>query len=626
MRLFPFAALALLVSAAAQAPTVTTLLSNGTTQTRYDMVILGDGYRAVEQAQFNTDCQTFLTALFNKQPYQTFAAYYNVHTVFRASVDSGADHPDENPQLWRNTVYNASYNTGGVDRCLYIGNTSQALADAALAPANEGRILVMVNDSRYGGCASQFAVSYNGSSMTEVQIHELGHSLGSLADEYDYPNTTYTGGEPGEVNITTSPTGQKWSYWWGTDGISSFQGAGYYLYGLYRPKNNCLMRSLGVSLCAVCKEQIAKVTNSIVDTIHTFSPTSTNLTIGNSLPQTFTIAHFVPPGNNPLIGWKVDGVVVPGATGTSYVFDPNTVALGLHTVEASVLDRTTIVRVDTAGVMRETQSWNVTVTNPNATQLRIPAFAASSVWVTPGAPVTLTPTIANDGPATATNFDVEYFLSATQPWTTQSIYLGKDVVGSLPASQQVVLNHAVTVPWHLEPHLYYLYVVVDRTNTVFETNEGDNQRVTALVGQTGPCVTKLEFDDPLLYPFDDATVSVATGGTVHPTVVARCASPGTIYLIVWGGSGTTPGTTLAPGITVPINQDFLTQLGLSAVNGAWFQSFLGTLDAQGLGRATFALPAATGLVVTPGHFAALLVDPVIGFSATSNPVSILLGQ
>ena len=53
--------------------------------------------------------------------------------------------------------------TGGVGRCVYIQNESLALQDAALAPANEGRVLVLVNDSRYGGCASTFAVSYNGS-------------------------------------------------------------------------------------------------------------------------------------------------------------------------------------------------------------------------------------------------------------------------------------------------------------------------------------------------------------------------------------------------------------------------------------------------------------------------------
>ncbi|MBM4063518.1 MAG: hypothetical protein FJ265_20830, partial [Planctomycetes bacterium] len=265
--------------AAAQFPVVQTVYNSGSTQSRYDMVILGDGYQAAEQTRFNQDVQTFLTALFQKQPYTTFAAYYNVHTVFRPSVDSGADHPDANPPIWRNTVYNASYNTGGVARCLYIGNTAQASADAALAPANEGRVLVFVNDSRYGGCAGGFAVSYNGSSMSEVQIHEIGHSIGELADEYDYPNATYTGPEPGDCNITTSSIGQKWSHWWGYDGISAFQGAGYHQYGLWRPKLNCLMRSLGVALCAVCKEQISKLTNSIVNVIDTSSPAGTNLNL-----------------------------------------------------------------------------------------------------------------------------------------------------------------------------------------------------------------------------------------------------------------------------------------------------------------------------------------------------------
>jgi hypothetical protein len=46
----------LAATTAAQAPTVTTVLNNGTTQSRYDMVILGDGYQSFEQTKFNTDC------------------------------------------------------------------------------------------------------------------------------------------------------------------------------------------------------------------------------------------------------------------------------------------------------------------------------------------------------------------------------------------------------------------------------------------------------------------------------------------------------------------------------------------------------------------------------------------
>ena len=616
--------LTLTLAAPLAAQTVTTVLSNGTTATRYDMVILGDGYQANEQTQFNNDVNTFLAALFNTQPYQTFANYYNVHTVFRASVDSGADHPDVTPPIYRNTVYNASYNIGGTPRCLYIQNASQALADAALAPANEGRILVMVNDNRYGGCAGTFAVSYNGGSMSQVQIHELGHSMGQLADEYDYPNGTYTGSEPGSVNITTSPSGAKWSHWHGTPGISSnaYQGAGYYQLGLYRPRSNCLMRALGQSLCAICQENIVRITNSICDAIATESPTTSNFTINTGTVQPFSFTHYVPAAHNPTIEWRVDGNVIAGQTGTSFSLDTTGMSLGAHAVECSVTDHTTIVRQDPSQLMRHAHTWAVTITNPNVAQLRIPTFTMSSIWVQPGGTPTMSATIINDGPATTGPFDVEFFMTTQQGWTTNDIYLGKVVSNGLAATQQTVINHQVALPWSLEQTVYYVYVVVDRPNVVPELYENDNERLGVFIVQTTPCVTKLEFDDPLLYPHDSAAVSTGSGGTVHPTVVARCATPGSIYLVAWGCSGTSPGTLLAPGLTVPLNQDFCTQLGLAAANGAWLQAFLGTLDAQGFGRATFALPPASGLWPSNGHFAAVIVDPAIGFSAVTNPVVI----
>lgn len=609
----------------AQAPTVTTVLNNGSTQSRYDMVILGDGYQAFEQNKFNSDVTTFLAALFQKQPYQTFAAYYNVHTVFRASVDSGADRPDENPPIYRNTVYNATYNYGGTDRCLYIQNTSQALADAALAPANEGRILVMVNDTRYGGCAATFAVSYTGSSMSEVQIHELGHSLGQLADEYDYPNQTYTGAEPGSANITTSPTGQKWSIWWGTDGISAFQGAGYYLYGLFRPKTNCLMRTLGVALCRVCQEGITKITNSSVDTIDSTVPSTTNVILTVPNTQTFSFTHIVPAANAPTIAWKLDGNVIPGVTGQSHTLDSTTLSLGLHTLECSVHDHTLLVRADPQLVMRETHTWQVTVSDPTAAQLRVPSVSTSAVWVQPGGAITITANLANDGPAAAGPFAVEYFLSPTQSWTPQSLYLGSVTVPTLAATQQITVPYVANLPWSLPLQLLYGFVVVDRANVVTETNENDNQRNFVLLGQAGSCVTRLEYVDPLVYPGDAATASLAAGRTLHPTLVAPCANPATtLYLIAWTGSGTSPGVPLGPGITLPLNPDALTTIGLDGLNGPVFGGFLGLLDAQGIGRATFTLPPGAGLGLGQTHFAGVLLGDTQLFTAVTNPIGLLL--
>jgi hypothetical protein len=610
-------------TAAAQFPVVTTVLNNGTTQTRYDMVILGDGYQAAQQAQFNADVTAFLTALFQKQPYQTFAAYYNVHTVFRPSVDSGADRPDETPPVYKNTVYDATYNYGGVDRCLYIQNTSQALADAALAPATEGRVLVMVNDTRYGGCASTFAVSYNGAQMTEVQIHELGHSLGQLADEYDYPYTTYTGGEPSAVNITTSPIGQKWSVWHGTDGISAFQGAGYYLQGLYRPKANCLMRSLGAALCRVCQENITKITNSIVDVIATTTPAATSVNVLVPTPQTFSFTHFVPAGNLPLITWKLDGAVIPGATGTSWTLNPATTTLGTHTVTVSVKDQTLLVRSDPSNVMTETHTWNVNVTDPNMTNLRVPSASSNLVFVPAGGSVNLTANVTNDGPGTAGTFAVEFFIGGS-PWALTHTFLGSVTVPPLGPGQTTTINHTAQLPWSLPPVLQWIHVVVDRANVVTESNENDNSRTIVVFGQTPGCVTKLEFTTPLTLG-GQASLSLAAGGSLHPTVVAPCLNPATtLYLIAWTGSGTAPGIPLAPGVTLPLNFDAFTQLGLDGMNGPVFGNFLGILDAQGLGHATFTLPPSVALPVGQTHFAALLLGQAQLFTATTNPIALQL--
>lgn len=619
-------ALGLAVGVSAQAPIVTTVLNNGTTQSRYDIVILGDGYQASEQTTFDTHVTTFLTGLFQKQPYATFAAYYNVHTVFRASNQSGADEPDIVPAVYVDTAYDATFNVGGTARCLYIGDTALALADAALAPATEGRVLVMVNTNRYGGCASTFAVSYTGASMIEVQVHEMGHSLGLLADEYDYPNDTYTGAEPGQVNATISPVGQKWSHWWGTDSISAFEGARYYLHGLYRPKSNCLMRSLGVALCAVCREQISKVTNSIVDTIVTTTPATSPVTVASNGSQVFSITHIVPPANNPLITWRLDGTAIPGATGTSYSLAGNSVSLGAHTLAVEVLDQTAFVRNDPAATMRETHSWQVSVQNPVGAQLRLPAFTSSLVWVQPGAAVTASPTVVNDGPADAGAFDVEFFLTSTTSLpTTPDIYLGKLQVGGLLAGQSTVLSTQVQMPWRIRPQLYYLHALVDRTNQVVENNEADNDRYVPLIGQAGPCVTKLEYADPLLYPADSASVSVSLGGVLHPTVVAPCADPQTtLYLIAWGGSGTAPGLQLNPSVLLPLNYDGFTDLGIAALNGPILGGFLGVFDAQGLGHATFTLPSTTGLASAQTHFACVLIGGNDFFAAATNAVELNL--
>jgi hypothetical protein len=619
-----FAAAIAAAGARAQAPIVTTVLNNGPTSSRYDLVILGDGYQAQEQARFQNDVTAFLGGLFQKAPYSAFAAYFNVHTVFRSSIDSGATHPDATPPILRNTAYGASYNTGGTARCLYITNTGLALADAALAPANETRVLVMVNDSRYGGCAGQFAVSYNGASMIEVQSHEMGHAVAQLADEYDYPNGNYTGNEPGQVNITANSVGQKWSHWWGTEGVSAFQGAGYHQTGLWRPRIDCLMRSLGVPNCPVCREQITRTVNAVVDTIESPQPSQSPVTVVRPAAQTFSFTNLVPAAHNPLVTWSLDGVPIQGQSATSYSLATAAMTVGLHSLTVEVRDQTTLVRHDPAQTMRETQTWSVLVTDPVAANLRLSGMSLSQNILPAGSDVDVTVTVHNDGPAAAADFDVETFLSIDNVVQTTDLYVGKSHIALLPAGQQMQLVRRFRVPAFTLPRFYSTIAIADRPGAVFETLETDNVAFAGMLVQPGGCGPTLEYRDDLLYPRDSGGVSIAQGGVLLPTVTAPCAAPGTFYLIAWSCSGTSPGTPMAPGVLVPLNADAFTLVGLEHLNGSVFQVFAGLLDADGVGRAALAWPPGLLIGPTPGHFAAVLMDLSPAFLAASNPVAFVL--
>ncbi len=361
MRSLPLLGILLLTSFAT-GQKVKTVLNNGPVGNRYDIVILGDGYQASEEAKFDQDVQKAINKLFSKSSYKAYKNFFNAHSVFRASNESGADHPDRSPPIVKDTAYDASYNTGGTPRCLYIKNTSRAQADSRLAPDVEGRVIVLVNDTRYGGCAGTFSVSYTGSSGAEVQAHEFGHSFGRLADEYDYGRTgSYTGPEPSQANITKDSTGKaKWPLWLGYNGISAFQGAGYYKTGLWRPKIDCLMRTLNVPLCEICNEQIVKQAYVTVNPIENRVPKASKIGVKRGASPTFSISSLI-PGKRSII-WSVNSKQV-ATDATKFTWNTSTYAAGSYTVEVTIKDLTSFVRKDATNLLTSSERWAVDLTS-----------------------------------------------------------------------------------------------------------------------------------------------------------------------------------------------------------------------------------------------------------------------
>ncbi|MBN2022066.1 MAG: hypothetical protein JW809_04670 [Pirellulales bacterium] len=366
------AAVVLIASASAAAPI--TMIDNGASSNRVDVVFLGDGYTAAQIGStyvqhINDYIDYFFRDVANSDPFHRYRNFFNVHRIDVVSNESGADVPPQG--IYRDTALDASYFFDGeTDRLLYVNTTK---ADAALATGLAGAGFtaemryVAVNDTRYGGGGGSYAVYAAGNSAArEVALHEMGHSFSGLADEYGGDPNPYTGGEPSAVNVTKDPTGAKWAQWLGYEQpgigtIGAYEGGYYHDAGVYRPSLNSKMRSLNQPFNAVSREKIILDIYTFVDPLDAWDD--------NGAPLVDPGAISVATVDDEVIQleWFVDGELVPEATGATFDLTQLYGALGQHAISVRAFDPTGFDPVD--GWVRRDQdeleqfvSWDVTLT------------------------------------------------------------------------------------------------------------------------------------------------------------------------------------------------------------------------------------------------------------------------
>ncbi|MEM8679757.1 MAG: M64 family metallopeptidase, partial [Planctomycetota bacterium] len=358
------------------AQTVTTVVNNGPSTNRIDLIFVGDGYTA---GQIETDyaghVQEELDYLFNgafRNPFPRYENFFNAHRVNVISNESGADQPPLN--IFRDTALDATYWTGNIERCLYLdtGKANQAVG-AALAGTGidiDAR-LGLVNDTKYGGCGGQWAVYAAGnSSAADIGVHELGHSLGGLADEYFSPGF-YNGPEPSSVNLTANPDSGKWDRWVGYNDpdtpigpIGYYEGGGYHQFGLFRPSVNSEMRNLFRPFDAVSREQFIRRFYQEVDPLDAWSANGSALS-GNELV-------WVDPVDAAVIGieWSLNGSPL-GITDDNVDLAQLGLPAGNHQLQARAYD--TILdhsftgssldwwRLEDTSLLEQTITWNISI-------------------------------------------------------------------------------------------------------------------------------------------------------------------------------------------------------------------------------------------------------------------------
>ncbi|MEU4802257.1 M64 family metallopeptidase [Actinosynnema sp. NPDC023587] len=233
----------------------------GDADQRFDLVFVGDGYTSSELGAYHGHVVDKWAELSAVEPFKSYKQYFNVWQVDVVSNESGVDH---DPALGsaKDTALDMGFWCQGRDvdteRLLCV-NQAKAGQFGALAPGAD-QIIALGNTAKYGGAGGGVATAAGANAQAgQIAVHELGHSIGGLADEYDYPYDRYAGDEPAEPNATADASGAKWSRYLGQtspDGgtVGAYEGSRYHRYGLYRPTENSIMRTLGREFNLVGRE------------------------------------------------------------------------------------------------------------------------------------------------------------------------------------------------------------------------------------------------------------------------------------------------------------------------------------------------------------------------------------
>jgi hypothetical protein len=356
-----------LVAAGAAAEPVVTIRTNGPSANRIDFVILGDGYTSRELLKFASDVDRLIGPLLQRPPFAEYAAYFNVHRVDLISPQSGVDHPER--RQFRDTALNATYTCGGFVQLICVDHALvHAVLDRSVAADQRDVILVLVNDAQYGGGGGPIATaSTDPIGTVNLVLHELGHTIGLLGDEYvEIQCRTPPDRERAEPNITavTDRDAIKWKAWIADDTPVPTEDPVPSLVGLYRGAQNCahlhrptynsMMRTPGMPFEAVNTEQLIRRFYNFVSPIDDAAPAEEQIRVQAGTPAHFSVVPLQPASHDLEIRWTVDGA--PAGRDA-------TLALSLevrsrpYLVEVEVRDTTDAVRHDPRQALVERRMW-----------------------------------------------------------------------------------------------------------------------------------------------------------------------------------------------------------------------------------------------------------------------------
>lgn len=244
-----------------------------------DIVLLPDGFTEEDKDKFIAACRMWSDALFKYEPFTQNKHRINIRAVWKASNEKGIDKPGIDK--WVDNLLDTRFYTFNSER-YQMTEEFQKVRDIASSVPYES-IFILTNTDKYGGGGIYNYYGLGSAGKTgrtgEVYVHEFGHSLMGLGDEYIEKGNTVSalypeGKEPWEANLTRFVHFEgKWEKQIADDTpiptkvaegttekdwvIGAYEGGGYLEKGIYRGWPECMMKAL-TEFCPICQEAISR--------------------------------------------------------------------------------------------------------------------------------------------------------------------------------------------------------------------------------------------------------------------------------------------------------------------------------------------------------------------------------
>lgn len=234
------------------------------------LTFFADKYTIFEKENYFAGVERDIEKVFTFEPFKSMRDKFNIYLVFTPSNESKYNYGYSTIDSHFETHITGTLD-GGVSRlCMFTQNgwdkANKIFDEFKEKYLDEGATIhsanFVMNTASYGGSGQTFSngirgVLYTVGGGTEVLIHEMGHSVGDLGDEYCYPQSI-------KANLTTETDGNKskWSEFIGFRHIRHVALCD----GQYKPSAFCGMEILGRDFCEVCKLALfERINNAVSD-------------------------------------------------------------------------------------------------------------------------------------------------------------------------------------------------------------------------------------------------------------------------------------------------------------------------------------------------------------------------